>query len=77
MNATLAMEDLRMSIPELVGTLAPGDGVLLTRDHLPVAKLVSEASATRRPRAPGNCKGMIVLRTEDTAHLEGFADALS
>ncbi len=77
MNATLAMEDLRMSIPELVDSLAPGNGVVLTRDHLPVAKLVSEVSATRRPRAPGNCKGMIALFSEDTEHLKGFAEYLA
>ena len=76
MNMTLAMEDLRMSVPELVDSLAPGDEVMLTRNHLPVAKLVSEAIAPRRPRVPGNCKGMITLLVEDNEHLEGFADYL-
>ncbi len=76
MNTTLAMEDLRMSVPELVDTLSPGDEVVLTRNHQPVAKLVHGTSPPRKPRSPGNCKGMITLLAEDDEHLEGFAEYL-
>ncbi len=76
MNTTLAMEDLRMSVPELVDTLAPGDEIVLTRNHHPVAKLVHGSNPPRKLRSPGNCKGMITLLVEDDEHLEGFAEYL-
>ncbi|MCY2990689.1 MAG: antitoxin of toxin-antitoxin stability system [Planctomycetota bacterium] len=42
----MAVEDIKMSLPELLDHLTPGDEVTLTRNHLPVAKLVSESSWT-------------------------------
>jgi len=73
-QTTMAVEDIKVSLPELLDSLSPGDEVILTRNHRPVAKLVSEASRQRQPRKPGNCKGMITLLVEDDEHLEGFAD---
>ena len=46
MQTTLAVEDIKLTLPELLDSLAPGDEVILTRNHQPVAKLVSEASKT-------------------------------
>ena len=74
MQTTMAVEDIKVSLPELLDSLSPGDEVILTRNHRPVAKLVSEAPRQRPPRKPGNCKGMITLLVEDDEHLEGFAD---
>jgi antitoxin (DNA-binding transcriptional repressor) of toxin-antitoxin stability system len=54
MQTTLAVEDIKLTLPELLDSLAPGDEVILTRNHQPVAKLVSEASKTRQPRKAGN-----------------------
>lgn len=60
MTTTLAVEDLTVSLPELLDTLTPGDEVILTRNHKPVAKLTSQQVAVIPPRAgPGLCKGMI------------------
>jgi antitoxin (DNA-binding transcriptional repressor) of toxin-antitoxin stability system len=73
-QTTMAVEDIKVSLPELLDSLSPGDEVILTRNHRPVAKLVSEASRPRQPRKPGNCKGMITLLVEDDEHLEGFAE---
>ncbi len=74
MRTTMALEDIKLSLPELLDSLSPGDEVILTRNHRPVAKLVSDAPERRQPREPGNCKGMITLRVEDDEHLEGFAE---
>jgi antitoxin (DNA-binding transcriptional repressor) of toxin-antitoxin stability system len=74
MQTTMAVEDIKVSLQELLDCLSPGDEVILTRNHRPVAKLVSEASKLRKPRKPGNCKGMITLLVEDDEHLEGFAE---
>ena len=74
MTRLMPIEDLQMSVPELIDSLEPGDEVVLTRNQLSVAKLVSEAVGPRKPRVPGNCKGMIALLVEDDEHLEGFAE---
>ena len=76
MQTTLAIEDLKVTLPELVDSLAPGDEVILTRGRKLVAKLVREASRQRRVREPGNCHGMIDLLVEDDEHLEGFAESM-
>ena len=74
MTTTLALEDIKESLTELIDRLTPGDEIVLTRGHKPVAKLVGEKSAERRPRQPGICKGMITLLVEDNEHLDGFAE---
>ena len=74
MQTTIEIERINISLNELINRLLPGDEVILTRNHRPVAKLVSEASKSRQPRQPGNCKGMITLLVEDDEHLEGFAE---
>ena len=72
MQTTVAVEDIRVTLPELLDTLAPGDEVILTRNRQPVAKLVGEPAPPRHPRQPGNCRGMITLLVEDDEHLVGF-----
>ena len=74
MQTTMELENMQMTLPELVDHLTPGDEVILTRNHQTVAKLVSELPKKRQPRQAGNCKGMITILVEDDEHLEGFAD---
>ena len=42
MQTTMAVEDIKLTLPELLDTLTPGDEVILTRNQQVVAKLVSE-----------------------------------
>src|ERR1700721_1573024 len=63
MQATMALEDIKVTLPELLDSLMPGDEVILTRNQQPVAKLVSQApkaALAQRP-APGLGKGMITF----------------
>lgn len=63
MQTTLAIEDIKVTLPELLDTLTPGDEVILTKNHLPVAKLVTEQPKPplkQRP-GPGLGKGMITF----------------
>ena len=76
MQTTLAVEDINKSLLELLDSLAPGDEVVLTRNHQPVATLTTQPPRPRPPRQPGNCRGMITLLVEDDEHLTGFADYL-
>jgi len=67
MQTTLAVEYITLTLPELLDTMSPGDEVVLTRNHLPVAKIMSEAakpSLKQRP-GPGLCKGMITYMAPD------------
>ncbi len=42
MQTTMAVEDIKVTLPELLDSMTPGDEVILTRNQQPVAKLVSE-----------------------------------
>lgn len=73
MSTSVTMEKAHARLPELVAHLAAGEELLITQDGATVARLVREITP-RRPRQPGNCKGMIDLLVEDDEHLEGFAE---
>jgi antitoxin (DNA-binding transcriptional repressor) of toxin-antitoxin stability system len=76
MTKFAALETLTMTLPELIKTLSPGDELVLTRNHQPVAKLVAEASleAAHQPRQPGNCRGLLTIVADDQEHLKDFAE---
>lgn len=67
MQTTIAVEDIKVSVAELLQTLQPGDEVILTKGELPVAKLVSEAPnpALKLRPGPGLCKGSILYMAPD------------
>jgi antitoxin (DNA-binding transcriptional repressor) of toxin-antitoxin stability system len=73
-QTTLAVEDIKLTLPELLDSLLPGDEVILTRNHLPVAKLKSEKPPERKPRVAGLGKGMITIISDDEDHLKDFAE---
>jgi antitoxin (DNA-binding transcriptional repressor) of toxin-antitoxin stability system len=66
MQTTMAVEDIKVTLPELLDSLTPGDEVILTRNQLPVAKLVSDPAkvVTQRP-APGMFPGSIISMAPD------------
>ena len=74
MQTTMAVEDIKVTLPELLDRMTPGDEVILTRNQQPVAKLVSEPANHRKARKAGNCIGMIRIVADDDEHLEGFEE---
>lgn len=74
MRTTMAVEDIKLTLPELIDSLTPGDEVILTRNQQPVAKLVSENPPVRKPRVPGLGQGMITIISDDDDHLRDFAE---
>jgi antitoxin (DNA-binding transcriptional repressor) of toxin-antitoxin stability system len=74
MQTTIAVEDIKVSLPEFLDSLTPGDEVILTRNQEPVAKLISEKLAQRKPRVPGLGKGIITIISDDEDHLKDFAE---
>lgn len=69
---TIPLEQATEHLPELIDGLSPGEGVIITRDNVPVARLVSEKKQTRP--GPGLGKGMITVLAEDDEHLKDFAE---
>lgn len=74
MQTTMALEEIKVTLPELLDSLAPGDEVILTRHQQPVAKLISEAPKQPQPRKAGNCIGMIQIVADDDEHLQDFEE---
>ncbi len=74
MQTTIALEDIKVTLPELLDGLSPGDEVILTRNDQPVAKLLSGPPRPRQPRKAGNCVGMIRIVADDDGHLEDFEE---
>jgi prevent-host-death family protein len=42
MSATITIDDAQAQLKDLIHRLAPGEEVVITENHQPVAKLVSE-----------------------------------
>jgi prevent-host-death family protein len=67
MSTTITIDEAQVRLKELIHRLAPGEEVVITENHQPVAKLVSElAKPTKPPRpGPGLCKGVITYMAPD------------
>lgn len=67
MPPTSTLEEAQVQLRELIGKLAPGEELVITSDHQPVAKLVAipppEPPAPRP--APGLGKGSIISMAPD------------
>jgi len=74
MSATITVEEAQATLIELIGRLSPGEEIVITQNQQPVAKLVGQRPSERKPRVPGNCKGMITLAVEDDEHLRDFEE---
>jgi antitoxin (DNA-binding transcriptional repressor) of toxin-antitoxin stability system len=74
MTITISLEEAQAKLKDLVHQLSPGDEIVILENQLPVATLTGKTSPARKPRVPGNCKGMISLLVEDDEHLVGFED---
>jgi len=75
MTTMLALEDIKVSLPELLDSLAPGDEIILTRNQQPVAKLVSEQKLKPGLRPPpGLGKGIITIVSDDDENLKDFGE---
>ena len=73
MTKTLDVEELKATLPKVLDDLAPGDEVILTKNNIRVAKLVSENPRKPKQRpGPGLLKGKIRIVEEDEEHLRGF-----
>ena len=74
MSPHVSIEEAQAKLSEIIGTLGPGEEVVITKDDRPVAKLVSQQKAARRSPQSGSAKGMVIINVEDEEHLEDFKE---
>ena len=72
--STVTLEEAQAHLPQLIEQLQPGEAIIITRDQKPVARLLGEERPKRKPRQPGNCKGMLTIVADDEEHLKDFAE---
>jgi antitoxin (DNA-binding transcriptional repressor) of toxin-antitoxin stability system len=72
--STVTLEEAQAHLPQLIEQLQPGEEIVITRDQKPVARLLAEQQPKRKPRRPGNCKGMMTIIADDDEHLKDFAE---
>jgi prevent-host-death family protein len=74
MMSTVTLQEAQSHLSELIEKLAPGEGVTITKDDRPVARLVI-VPFTEVPRPVlGRCQGMLTVLAEDDEHLEDFSE---
>jgi len=73
--ATVTIEDGQARLNALIEQLRPGEGVVITRDDTPVARLIAEGTRQRLPRQLGTIKGSVLSMAPDfDAPLEEFKE---
>jgi antitoxin (DNA-binding transcriptional repressor) of toxin-antitoxin stability system len=67
MSTMITIDEAQARLKDLIHELTPGEEVVITEDHRPVARLVVEQpSPARSPRpGPGLCRGMITYMAPD------------
>ena len=68
---TVTIEEAQSKLPELIDRLAAGDEVVISRNALPVAKLIAPLVTKPQPQF-GRGRGKLILVAEDDEHLKGF-----
>lgn len=71
--STVPIEEAQAHLAELIGPLAPGKEIVITRNNQPVAQLTGLPAELPRP-VPGRCQDMLAVASEDNDHLQDWAE---
>jgi antitoxin (DNA-binding transcriptional repressor) of toxin-antitoxin stability system len=71
---TVTLKEAQAKLPDLIERLQPGEPLVITRDDVPVARLLAETTPPRQPRKAGSAKGALTVVQEDEEHLKDFAE---
>ncbi|HWE39135.1 MAG TPA: hypothetical protein VG406_21480 [Isosphaeraceae bacterium] len=75
MTGEVTLDEAQAALRELIERLGPGEGLLITRDNRPVARLVGLAPDVASP-VPGRGRGMLTIVSDDDEHWADWADYL-
>lgn len=70
---TISIEQAQSALPVLIAGLLPGEELIITQNAQPVAKIVP-LTLTKPQPVFGNCKGKLIIFSDDNEHLEDFKD---
>jgi antitoxin (DNA-binding transcriptional repressor) of toxin-antitoxin stability system len=70
---SVTVEEAQARLLQLLDGLAPGEGLVITRNARPVAQLVGLSTEQPRP-IPGRGRGKLAIVSEDDDHLRDFED---
>jgi prevent-host-death family protein len=71
---TVTIDEAQQRFFELIERLRPGEPIVITRNDVPVARLLAEAQSPRQPRKAGSAAGQLIVVTEDDEHLQEFEE---
>jgi antitoxin (DNA-binding transcriptional repressor) of toxin-antitoxin stability system len=74
MSGTITLDEAQSQLKELIGSLGPGEEVVITENERAVAKLVGQPTKSRLRPPPGLGKGMITVVSDDDEHLKDFGE---
>ncbi len=74
MLETLTVQEAQEYFAKVIADLTPGSEVVITKDSLPIAKIISTSEKVRQPRKPGSAKGKLIILAEDDEHLLDFQE---
>ena len=69
---TVTLSEAQASLPALIERLQPGQPIVITRNDVPVARLLAETPPQRQPRKAGSAQGLLTVVEEDEEHLKDF-----
>ncbi len=71
---TVTLKEAQARLPDLIERLQPGEQVVITRNNVPVARLLAETAPQRQPRKAGSAQGLLTVVEEDDEHLKDFEE---
>jgi antitoxin (DNA-binding transcriptional repressor) of toxin-antitoxin stability system len=70
---TVAIEQAQRDLSQLIDVVAHGEHVVITRDQIPVAELVSVPRSNPKPTF-GSARGMMTMSEDFDAPIEDFRE---
>ncbi len=72
---TVSIMEAQSKLPELIHKLNPGEEILITENHQPIARLLAAPLRRRQPRQAGTLRGTVLYMAPDfDAPLDDFQE---
>ena len=57
----ITLSEAQQHLPEIIAGLTPGETIQIFQDDRPIARLILETPALRKPRKPGSAIGTFTI----------------